>query len=363
MTGKRILLLHCYSSANRGDGLLVDESLELIREVYGADADIEIVTSYPDSFAHLGLRTYRSKPSLRGYSISYLKLLITRFRDYEIVAGVGGGYLRFGTIIESLKTLAVMGPQLLAAAYSPAKTIYLPQSVGPARFGFRRPIRAILSRLDRVWVRDDRSAQEFPISSVSRASDLALLGMKRNLLKFGAELIPVVSVREHRGSVPVGARALAHRLQDFDGYVQSAVAGNDDSEAVASLSPRTILTFHELMEAPKSARIVVAVRLHAALMALSAGHYVVHLAYERKGFGAFEDLGLSDYVFNVHKFSVEQVEERVRELVLSPSKRAEYDSRIAEAMERIQVSRGRVLASFSSAANEIQYLKGSQHVK
>jgi polysaccharide pyruvyl transferase WcaK-like protein len=145
---------------------------------------------------------------------------------------------------------------------------------------------------------------------------------------------------------------LARRLRKFDGYVQSAVAGNDDTAAVSSLEPESICSFHELMEAPRVARVVVAVRLHAALMAINAGHYVIHLAYERKGFGAFEDLGLEGYVFNVHDFRVEEVARKVEGLLLDADLRAAYNSRIAAAADTIGTSRAAVLASLSSAVTK-----------
>jgi polysaccharide pyruvyl transferase WcaK-like protein len=172
--------------------------------------------------------------------------------------------------------------------------------------------------------------------------------MERRSLKFGEGVLPVVSVREHRGGVPALARVLAQRLGKFDGYVQSAVAGNDDTAAVSSLNPEIICSFHELMGAPQVARVVVAVRLHAALMAINAGHYVVHLAYERKGFGAFEDLGLEAYVFNVHDFQVEEVKRKVDGLLADAERRAEYDAHIADAAGTIEKSRLAVLASLST---------------
>lgn len=347
MTAKRVLLLHGYSAANRGDGLLVEESLALIRETQGDDVEIDIVTSYPASFAYTGLHTFTSKPTFRGYPFLYLRLLLSRFQGYDLVVGVGGGYLRFGTASEIVKTLLVMGPQLLVAAMCKVPTVYLPQSVGPARFGFARPLRALLSQIDCVWVRDNRSLDQFSVAGVRRASDLALLSMNRRILPFGDGLRPVVSVREHRGGVPGLARVLAHRLNSFDGYVQSAVAGNDDTAAVWSLEPESLCSFEDLIGAPARGRVVVAVRLHAALMAIDAGHYVIHLAYERKGFGAFEDLGLEDFVFNVHEFSVGEVEQRVGKLLSDPTERAAYDLRIAGATGCIAASRGQVLASLA----------------
>ncbi|NWL13836.1 polysaccharide biosynthesis protein [Paenarthrobacter nitroguajacolicus] len=347
MSATRVLLLHGYSSVNRGDGLLVDESLQMIREVHGQDVVIDLVTSYPESFQYTGLKSYCSKPSMRGYDLDYLRLILSKFRGYDLVVGVGGGYLRFGTPLESIKTLLVMGPQLIAAAASPSRTVYLPQSIGPARFGFGRPLRFLLSKLNRVWVRDNRSLEQFGVGEVARASDLALLAMQRRSLPYDNRLTPVISVREHRGGVPQGAVVLASRIGEFDGYVQSAVAGNDDESAVHSLKPSKICTFKEFIDSPKSARVVVAVRLHAALMAIQAGHYVVHLAYERKGFGAFEDLGLGDFVFNVHDFSPSDVEDLVTQLLADPSAREAYDARIFAASESIGQSRGNVLKSLS----------------
>ncbi|MEE2528232.1 polysaccharide pyruvyl transferase family protein [Pseudarthrobacter sp. J75] len=352
MKTKRVLVLHGYSSANRGDGLLVDESLRFIRQACGDNVEIELVTSYPESFRYTGLRTFRSKPAVTGYSRSYLRLLATRFREYDLVVGVGGGYLRFGTLGETLKTILVMGPQLLGAAFSGARTVYLPQSIGPARYGVRGMLKALLERMDQVWVRDDRSLDQFSGKHVQRAPDLALLALKRSTVDFDKSALPVISVREHRGGVPPAVTLLAKRFGVFDGYVQSVVAGNDDSEAVRSLNPTNILSFEELMERPRSARVVVAVRLHAALMAINAGHYVIHLAYERKGFGAFQDLGLEDYVVNVHDFSVDDVEQKVRMLLASPETRRDYVLRVEQAQLQLQHGRARVLASLSSEAFE-----------
>ncbi|MCW3765183.1 polysaccharide pyruvyl transferase family protein [Paenarthrobacter sp. PAE-2] len=351
MTVTRVLLLHAYSSVNRGDGLLVDESLAMIREVFGEDTLIDLVTSYPESFKYTGLRCYRSKPSYFGYDLQYLKLLWSAFKTYDLVVGVGGGYLRFGTPVEALKTIIVMGPQLWAAARSRSRTVYLPQSIGPARLGLERPLRFLLSKLDKVWVRDNRSLDEFRDSAVERASDLALLGMQRKVLSYNVGHRPVLSVRAHRGGVPVGARVLANLLGDFDGYVQSAVAGNDDEMAVKSINPARICSFEELIDSPSTARIVVAIRLHAALMAIKAGHYVVHLAYERKGFGAFQDLGLSEFVFNVHDFSPQEVEEIVLKLKSDSDARDDYDSQIRAASDSIARSREQVLGSLAVAGS------------
>ena len=56
------------------------------------------------------------------------------------------------------------------------------------------------------------------------------------------------------------------------------------------------------------ARIVVSTRLHGSLAALLAGFPSIHLSYERKGWGAFEDLGLPQYVLNARDATFSQIE-------------------------------------------------------
>ena len=90
----RILLLHAYSAHNRGDGLLVDESVALIRSVFD-DVELEVVASDPDSFSYLGVPVYNAKPGRRGWSREYLRVL-RNLDSYDLLVGVGGGYLRAG---------------------------------------------------------------------------------------------------------------------------------------------------------------------------------------------------------------------------------------------------------------------------
>jgi polysaccharide pyruvyl transferase WcaK-like protein len=43
--------------------------------------------------------------------------------------------------------------------------------------------------------------------------------------------------------------------------------------------------------------------LHGALYAISLGIPAIHIATERKGYGAFQDLGLNDYLVPEKKFN------------------------------------------------------------
>jgi len=103
------------------------------------------------------------------------------------------------------------------------------------------------------------------------------------------------------------------------------------------------------MQSPSKNRVVVAVRLHAALMALAAGHYVIHLAYERKGFGAYDDLGLSPWIHNINSFDPSSVARQVEALTKDPAVRADYEARITAAAPRIVQSRQQIICNIREA--------------
>jgi hypothetical protein len=64
--------------------------------------------------------------------------------------------------------------------------------------------------------------------------------------------------------------------------------------------------------------VVVSVRLHGALMALSAGVPAIHLSYGRKGPAAFADLGLSRWCFDVRRLDPDDLVAAVEALCSDP---------------------------------------------
>lgn len=349
MNGIKVILIHAYNSNNKGDGLLVEESINMIRESLGQNTEISLVASYPDTFAHLGLPAFRARPSARGYSREYMKLLLNRFDGYDLVVGVGGGYLRFGTFIESVKTSLVMLPQLFAVRISGVPTVFLPQSIGPSKFFPKPLLRWLLKCIDTVWLRDDRSVSLLSLTSAKRSPDIALLQLDRKELAFEPGKNVVVNARSVHGKVPPRVAELCCLLERIDGYIQSSVAGNNDQAAVESLNPVSLIERKELVDLPVNARVVVAVRLHAALMAMAAGHFVIHLSYERKGFGAFQDLGLEEFVYNVNSFNPKFVIEQIQKLENDEEFRREYNERVRQAIEIIRDQKVEVLSSLRHA--------------
>ncbi|MBM4724614.1 polysaccharide pyruvyl transferase family protein [Rhodococcus hoagii] len=349
----RVALLHGYSSANAGDGLLVEESVVLLREALGSAVDVTLAASDPSSFEHLGIDAVKSLPGLRGYDNQYVRVL-RNLDNFDLVVGVGGGYLRAGYPEEAAKMSLVHGPQLLAAARTSAPTIYLPQSVGPAKAPWNRGIGRALSQIDRFFVRDDRSLAEFGRYGATRASDLAILASNPEVATSAPERVPVVSARPVRGKVPPLVTDLCRQIRVFDGYIQSETGGNDDRQVMNSIGARRIVPRDELMLGGSARRVVVAVRLHAALMALRAGHFVIHLAYERKGFGAFEDLGLSEYVHNVNMFEPARVVQQARDLVADSAVRNRYRNQYRAAVESARSNRENLVNEIRILANRIE---------
>ncbi|ALO67774.1 hypothetical protein AS189_16425 [Arthrobacter alpinus] len=344
----RALVLHAYSASNLGDGLLVRETLELVREACGGKVDITVLASHPETFTGLNVKVLNSAPTKRGFNLKYLKTL-WRMDGFDLVVAVGGGYIRAGTVVEALKAGVIHGPQLVAAALRTRKAVYLPQSVGPARFGTRPIMSALLSRQHAVWVRDNRSQGQFPLQNVQRTPDLAILGMQRSTLPFDSSGNIVLSVRYIRGALTQPLRSLHGLLGVVDSYVQSSVASNNDVPAVNELAPQRILSTNEFMENPDKAKVVIAVRLHAALMAIAAGHYVIHLAYERKGFGAFQDLGIPEFVFNVNSFDAEAVAALAYRLQTDVDFRTDYHSRVLSTRSSSDAHQADILASLQES--------------
>lgn len=345
-----VLILHGYSARNRGDGLLVDEALELIRDSLGHGIEVTLCASHPESFSHLkGVKVVDSGVGKRGYNREYIRTL-GRIRKFNLVVGVGGGYLRAGYPLELIKTLLIHGPQLLAAAFRGKSVVYLPQSIGPLRYGTRAVANMALRRLDTVMLRDDKSFGEIRGRGIMRIPDVAALSVAQPDWKPTPDPTPILSVRELRGKIPNPVRELAYSLGSFDGYVQSSTAGNDDESAMFELRPVRVLTEEEFSDAATRPRVVVAMRLHGALMALRAGHFVIHLAYERKGFGAFSDLGLGQFVHNTRRFDPELVERQVKTLLTDSGARESYAKQIQATLAERGISRDQILSSLEKAA-------------
>jgi hypothetical protein len=153
------------------------------------------------------------------------------------------------------------------------------------------------------------------------------------------------------GSPRLIARALKHRpkqsaaygrklailseaISDLKPALQSSGRGNDDAAFYRRMGWDTHVPFlRDLFDGPDFPSVVISVRLHGALEAIRAGAPAIHLSYERKGFGAYADLGISEFVHNVNTFDPELVIDQVSKLREDPS---DYWSRIGARCEAIR---------------------------
>lgn len=345
---QNVLVLHGYSADNAGDGLLVQETLGVVREAL-PESKVTLLASRPETFADVDGIVLPTVPTRRGWD-KRTRRVLREIDNYDLIVAVGGGYLRAGNLVEAAKSGLVHLPQLRAAARTTKPTVYLPQSVGPARLGTSRYLTRLLKRIDVVMLRDDRSVAEFGGGNSIRVPDLATAAIAAGR-RAGAAVdpVPILSIRSVRGRINPDIHELAAAIAPYDGYIQSITGGNDDRAASATLDPRRVLPRAELLGAT-APRVVVAVRLHAALMALAAGHYVVHLAYERKGFGAFGDLDLGDWVHPVNSFDPVTVAQQVRALISDADVRDEYDSSIAASADELLRARRALVERIARAA-------------
>ncbi|MGC3024523.1 polysaccharide pyruvyl transferase family protein [Burkholderia sp. DN3021] len=312
-----VYLLHAYSSRNSGDGLLVKLSLKAMREA-GIDGVVTIVCLDPESF-HGYLDDARIRIwSLPRFWIESIRRIGSAWP--AIFFGVGGGYLRASRSSEAWKSLIAHGSQLVCTALRRnALSVYLPQSIGPLASLPGRMLGALVRRcVNVVFLRDDQSVGELAHPGGIRTGDLVVLEIGRTprpepedgVHAGGARPICFVfrdlEGKPYRDAYVDNLRCLVKQLPEARFALQSSGRGNGDDAfyrdafGIAQVDPLAMLV--------KRVRpLVVSVRLHGSLESILAGVPSIHIAYERKGRSAYDDLGLSRYVVHASDFDAEQV--------------------------------------------------------
>ena len=331
-----IAVVHAYSRANAGDGLLVDLTLSRLAAVGVPDDDIVLAAMDAASFADLPHVVVVGTPeraanwdtvraALSGAAIIGGRgATASLFEAADALVAVGGGYLRSTGLVNSIGTSVNHLPTLAAVARSKAPSLYMPQSIGPLPGPSGAVVRRLLHRVDEVHVRDDRSAVELGHAAhIRRTADLAVLQVADGLdfsTPRSALGDPVLVARSlpRAPTYRPGLQELAYRL----GTVRWAV----QSEGSAVKSDRTF--YDRLAVRPRGSLAdvladqpgpVISVRLHGALQAVLAGIPAIHLGYKRKSWGAYEDLGIASYVHSARHFDPEVVAHQVETLRQDPS--------------------------------------------
>jgi polysaccharide pyruvyl transferase WcaK-like protein len=341
-----IAVLHAFSRRNPGDGLLVDLTLERLSRTGIEPSECVVFALNADSFRDLpevrqiGVARSGVTPRLLPATGQLLEAVVSyaarsRFRlgrlarDIGAVSGivaVGGGYLRAAGLVSSIGTLINHLPQLALASQAEVPSVYLPQSIGPLAGPVGRAIRILVTGIDLVCCRDDSSVEEVePSTSARRYPDLAIMKISETLagtaMRTSGEGNVIVVGRDmgrHR-EYEERLRDLAHRIPRAIWAVHSESSGRKNDAGFARrlgfdvAGPLTAL----LNQLPGG--VVVSVRLHGALQAILSGWPAVHLSYQRKGYGAFTDLGLSSYVHSALRFNPALVAEQVSNLNDDPT--------------------------------------------
>jgi polysaccharide pyruvyl transferase WcaK-like protein len=341
--GYRVVLFHAFDGRNRGDRLLVADSLALLERAGVPRSQCCTVAMHAASFADLGKveqlpaasgrdqRTLSDLVRLAALDLAALPPAALRVpsrlarlvRDADLVVGVGGGYLRAPRGRHSLNTFAFHLPQLAAAAGASCPALYLPQSVGPFEGPVGALIRRHLPQLTWLGVRDDRSLAELPEhTTAERVPDLAVLALARSLRaglepKRGGDRVVVIARDVSRAPSYTTSLLELTRHLDCVFAVHSRAAGQDDSQFYSAIG---ITDYQESVDALADDRIGVAVsvRLHGALQALLAGIPTIHLSYERKGYGAYADLGIAEWLHDVTSFDPTQIRAQAEALLRDP---------------------------------------------
>jgi polysaccharide pyruvyl transferase WcaK-like protein len=339
-----LTVLHAYSATNAGDGFLVDLTLRLLEESVGK-ANVRVVALDPESFTHEGTTGLRFRTTAHGPSIR------EAVAGSSALVGVGGGYLRASDAVGTAKYLVAHLSQLHLAARADVPCIYLPQSVGPLPPVVRQATLSDLKRLESVLVRDDRSAlllRDLP--NVRRTPDLAVLEVARTWrpVTTGQLSGPVVIVARRLSGGNEAAykrrlQELRRLLPDAVWAVQAQGRGNRDDEFYDSLGVSGGTSLRKVL-AEAGPGVVVSVRMHGALEALERGWAAVHLSYERKGFGAYADLGLEGWLHQARSFDPSTVADQVRALQRDP---LPYFAAVSAKLSWLRLERGRLVDEMS----------------
>jgi polysaccharide pyruvyl transferase WcaK-like protein len=135
---------------------------------------------------------------------------------------------------------------------------------------------------------------------------------------------------------------------------QATARGNDDPTFYRSLGfSGPFRTLRESVSGAVGLRpsAVISVRLHGSIQTIRSGVPSVHLSYERKGWGAYEDLGLSRFVHNAFDFDPDVVWAQVEELRLDPS---EYWASVARSIGTLAGHRDALVSKLRTSIVEAE---------
>lgn len=360
-----VVISHAYSARNSGDGLLVDETVALVKEALGAHLEVTLLALDPESFPQYRTLHPATGEGATPERLQFLKQALSMrphpsvrrlMESADLVVAVGGGYLRASSATEYVKVALAHLPQMPHAKLRRSPFVYLPQSIGPFPPKYAPSFSRRLACASLVAVRDDRSKAELAERGVDaqRYSDLAVMAVTREWQSSPERAIKGATIGLVLRALPrprdyVEKVRKLRQLQGWSPFVQSTGRGNDDPAFYRKvLGERGELRSLKEGLAPESdLAVTTSVRLHGSLQSILSGVPSIHLSYERKGWGAFSDLGLEQYVHNARDFDVDSVIGQAEKLREDPS---EYWSAVSNALPQIEQSREKLVRALATLA-------------
>jgi hypothetical protein len=146
-------------------------------------------------------------------------------------------------------------------------------------------------------------------------------------------------------------KALATQ-EGFITAVQASGRGNDDRNFYNSIKLiPPFLPIDEVFDRQPGPAVTISVRLHGALNSLLHGVPAIQLGYERKSWGVFADLGLSDYVLGANTSDLVKVLDLANSLKGSPSI---YWEKLQSSVLEIETKKRNLIQLVKRAAEKIE---------
>ncbi|GAC1308963.1 MAG: polysaccharide pyruvyl transferase CsaB [Vulcanimicrobiaceae bacterium] len=298
----RFLLSGYYGFGNLGDDALLSIIVSQLRTRYPF-ATIDALSATPADTAHeLGI------VATPRWDQGAIRDAIARA---DVVLSGGGGLLQNAT---SLKSLLYYAGIVRGAIRAEKKTMVFAQSIGPLDFWGKQTVRECCKGLHAATVRDERSRELFaPLvaaTRVERTADPVFLyepperPVDLSTAGLGVESDPlvVVCVRKtaHQNDGVAAIAAAVDRLAASYGTRVAFVpfGGTPDAEAstlvIRKCASHPMLVALDGLDAVAAAigraRLVIAVRLHAVILAIRLGVPFLAIPYDPKIAGLLEDI-------------------------------------------------------------------------
>ena len=339
----KVLLTNAYRPGNQGDLMLVKESISLLQEF---EISSLIVNSLePETFREeLSDRNNGAIDLQHSKTQPFIGISNQTLDQIEFGLAVGGGYLRFGSLLESFKANTIHLAQLRKLIRSDIPFGMLPQSIGPASF-IPGDLGGILESATWLAARDDRTfdvvSRLAPSANVWRCPDLIALKLIDPPHKTEGSQVGLILKKDPFVNGPFISAILQQKnvevmIQSDTGRKNKDSAVTEHFKAIKQRSANIALESGEIGA-------VISMRLHGALASISRGIPAIHIATERKGYGVYQDLGLKDFLFNRREVNPESVYKLAKELINNESLKNEYWECVSKS-----------ILSFGSARDELR---------